>query len=73
MKKTNAKKKQMKKNEVFYELCVDDIQEVAEEKLDRELTPEEIKYVEDHVGDYISWYDAISYTIDELLYRRRDK
>ena len=35
-----------KKNEIIYSLNVDDIQEVAIQELDRELTPEEIKIME---------------------------
>lgn len=63
----------MKKSEVFYELSTDDIQEVADQELDRQLSPEEIEYVEKHVGDYIPWFDAISLTINEMLYRRKEK
>lgn len=69
-KKTTTK---TEKNKIFYYLSVDDIQEVADQKLERELSPEEVKYVEDHVGDYIQWFDAISFAIDEMLYRRKDK
>ena len=61
----------MKKNEVFYELSVEDIQEVAEQELDRELSPEEIKYVEGKVGDYIPWFDAISLAINEMLAKKQ--
>ena len=61
----------MKNNEVFYELSVEDIQEVADQEFNRELSPEEIKYVEDHVGDYIPWFDAITLAINEMLAKKQ--
>ena len=59
-----------KKNRIVYSLSVADIQEVADEILDRELTPEEVKFVEDRVGDYISWYDAMSLAINEMVFKQ---
>ncbi len=58
-----------KKDEIIYQLTVKDIQEVADQELDRELSPEEIELVQNRVGDYISWYDAILATIDEGIVR----
>lgn len=60
-------------DEFFYQLSIADIQEVANQELDRELTPEELKLVQDRAGDYISWYDAIALAIDELVVRNKDK
>jgi hypothetical protein len=62
-----------KKDEIIYYISVSDIQEVAEEELDRELSPEEIKLVQERVGDYISWYDAIWLAIDELVVRNKNR
>ncbi len=62
--------KKKKEEEPFYYLTIEDIQEVADQELDRELTPEEIKLVQDRVGDYISWYDAIALAIDEMVVRQ---
>ena len=56
-----------KKDRVIYSISVDDIQEVSDQILDRELTPDEVKLVEDRVGDYISWFDAIELAINELI------
>ncbi|HEX9384941.1 MAG TPA: hypothetical protein VF918_01375 [Anaerolineales bacterium] len=56
-----------KKDEVIYHITVSDIQEVAEDKLKRELTPEEVKLVTDRFVDYLPWYDAISLAIGELI------
>ncbi len=42
-----------------YEISVDDLQEVAKEVLERELTDDEIVVVGNSVGDYIDWFQAI--------------
>jgi hypothetical protein len=52
---------------IVYCLTVEDLQTVADEYLERELTPEEIKAVEDRVGDYIPWYDAIEEAIRDVV------
>ena len=56
-----------KKDRIVYSISVADIQDVADEELERELTPEEVKWVENRVGDYISWYDAIALAINEMV------
>ena len=50
-------------NKKIYSINVADVQEVAQEELGRKLTQEEIKLVDDRLGDYIGWYDAISMAI----------
>ena len=59
-----------KKDRIVYSISVADIQDVADEELERELTPEEVKWVENRVGDYISWYDAIALTINEMIAKK---
>jgi hypothetical protein len=56
-----------KKDRIVYSISVADIQEVADEELERKLTLEEVKWVENRVGDYISWYDAIALAINEMI------
>lgn len=56
----------MRKNKIIYSLCIGDIQDVAEDNLNRKLTEDELKKVVNRVGDYISWYDAIELTLSEL-------
>lgn len=56
----------MRRNKIIYSICVGDIQDVAEDKLNRKLSEDELKRVVDKVGDYISWYDAISLTFLDL-------
>jgi len=55
------------KNEIVYSLTVEDIQTVAFEELDRELTDDEIESIIDLIGKKISWYDAIYYAINEKI------
>ena len=56
---------------IVYQLTVEDLQNVADEELDRNLTAKEIQMVEDKIGDYIKWYDAISSAIDDMLYQAK--
>lgn len=53
---------------IVYSLNVEDLQHVANEELKRDLTEEEIKRVEDKLGDYISWYEAISLAIEDMVH-----
>ena len=56
-----------KKSKIMYSINVEDIQNVAEQELDRELTDKEIKLIEERLGDYIDWYGAIASTLDEVI------
>lgn len=55
------------KARIVYSLSVEDLQHVAYDELERELTEEEIKHVEEKLGDYISWYEAISLAIGDIV------
>ena len=55
-----------KRNRIVYSINIEDLQTVAEEELERELTDEEIKLVEDRLGDYIDWYGTIAMALGEL-------
>lgn len=58
----------MKPSKIIYSINIEDVQNVAEEELGRELIEKELKIVEDKVGDYIDWYSAIDMTIqNEIL------
>lgn len=52
-----------KKEQIIYSLNVEDVQTVAEQELNRKLSHEKIKIVEDQIGDYINWYDTILITM----------
>jgi len=58
----------MKSNKVIYKLVVEDVQEVAQDELGRNLTDEEINNIIDLIAEKISWYDAISDSIAEKIY-----
>ena len=62
----------MDKNEVLYQLTVEDFQNIAIENLNRELSNEEIQKVADWVADRIPWYDLIDNGITKLI-GSRDK
>lgn len=57
----------MKPSKIIYSLNIEDAQNVAEEELERELTKKELKIVEDKVGDYIDWHEAISLAIKDAV------
>lgn len=46
-------------NRIVYSISVSDIQEVAKQVLERDLTKKEVILVEESVGDYIDWFQAI--------------
>lgn len=50
-------------SKIIYSINIEDVQNVAEEELGRELTEKELEIVEDKLGDYIDWYSAIDNTI----------
>ena len=56
---------------IVYQLTVEDLQNVAGEELSRKLTKKEIQMVEDKIGDYIKWYDAIDSAISAMLYDKK--
>lgn len=58
---------------VIYSLNIEDVQNVAQQEFERELSQIELKIVEDKIGDYIDWYGAIEMTIqNEVLKNEED-
>jgi hypothetical protein len=49
---------------IIYSINIEDVQNVAEQELERKLTAKELKLVEDKIGDCINWYEAILNAID---------
>lgn len=49
----------MKNNDVVYALEVSDIQTVAQDSLERELSEAELKQVISEVEKYIPWHDIV--------------
>jgi hypothetical protein len=62
----------MKSSKILYSLNVEDIQTVANEKLQRNLSPEEIQKIIDPIAEKINWFDAIAYSIDENIELKED-
>ncbi len=54
-------------NDLFYSLNIEDIQTVAQEEIDRNLSDEEIESIKDVIASKINWYDAISEAIQENI------
>jgi len=55
------------RNKVFYSLNTDDIQRVAMDEIDRELTEIEINEIIGAIEDKLPWYEAISLSINENI------
>lgn len=62
----------MASRDIVYSINVDDIQETAEEELDRKLAPDEVRMVADKIGDYIDWQQAIILAIQALKFKAAD-
>lgn len=54
-------------SKIIYSLNIEDVQNVATEKLGRKLTKKELKIVEDRIGRYIDWYQTIDFAIHDAL------
>jgi hypothetical protein len=50
-------------SKIIYSINIEDVQNVAEEELERKLTKKELEIIEDKLGDYIDWYGAIDIAI----------
>jgi hypothetical protein len=48
---------------IVYSINVSDIQEVAKQVLERDLTTKEVILVEKSIGDYVDWFQAIENSI----------
>lgn len=54
------------RDRIIYSINVEDVQNVADQELDRELTDKEIEFIENRLGDYVDWYGAIASAIGDL-------
>lgn len=55
------------KDSIIYLLTVEDIQNVANEELGRNLTSDEIEKIRDAIAEKIRWYDVIAEAINEKI------
>jgi hypothetical protein len=58
-------------NNIFYSLNIDDIQTVASQEIDRELSESEIENIKELIAEKINWYDAIANAISEKHIKRK--
>jgi len=61
-----------KEDRIIYSINIEDVQNVAEENLSRKLSPKELKIVEDKLGDYIDWFQAIENCITNDICQEDD-
>lgn len=57
----------MRSDKIIYSLTIADIQNVANQKLERNLSPDEIQKVVEVIAEKINWYDAIEDSITEKI------
>lgn len=55
----------MKTNKIIYSLTVEDIQSVANQEIERDLSSIEIEKITDAIAEKINWYDAIANSIHQ--------
>ncbi len=53
----------MRKDKIIYSINIEDVQNVAQQELGRDLTDKELKIVEDKIGDEIDWFETIASVI----------
>ncbi|MCL5992534.1 MAG: hypothetical protein M1419_10620 [Bacteroidetes bacterium] len=58
-----SKIRKLRKDKIIYSINIEDLQNVADEVLERKLTNQEIKLLIDKIGDYFDWYDSIDRAI----------
>lgn len=72
-KQTDFKGDNMKTSKIIYSLSIEDIQNVAEEEHGKKLNRKELKIIENKIGDYIYWYEAINFAIwNEVLHKEEN-
>ena len=54
-------------HKTVYEISFEDLQVVAREILERELTSNELTAVGNSVGNYVDWFQAIENAINERI------
>ena len=65
--------KKDRNDRIVYSINVSDIQEVANEVLERDLTKEEVILVENSIGDYLDWFQAIENSIRKHVTKRKKR
>lgn len=60
----------MDEKTVVYSLNVSDLQCVAQNEFDSELSVSEIEILKNSIGDYIDWYTFVTFAIHEMRKRQ---
>lgn len=56
-------------SKIIYSINIEDVQNVAEQEIGRKLTEIELKVIENKIGNYIDWYEALNSIItDNIIY-----
>jgi hypothetical protein len=54
-------------DETVYQLTIEDIQNVARQELERELSVQEIDLIRNRIAEKILWYDVIADSLSEIV------
>jgi hypothetical protein len=57
----------MKTETILYQLTTEDLQNVANEALNRDLTAAEIACIELKLGNYLNWHEALHAAINDNI------
>ncbi len=60
------------KNKIIYSLSIEDLQNVANQEIERELTRQEIEKLEKSIAEKIPWYDVIAGAIEETIVNKKE-
>lgn len=58
-------------SKIIYSINIKDVQNVADQEMGRELNKKELKIIEEKIGDYIDWYEAINTSIIDNIAANR--
>ena len=57
----------MKREQIIYSITVEDVQRIARQELGREVTDNELKLVEEKLGDQLDWFGAIATILEQHI------
>ncbi|MCX6260674.1 MAG: hypothetical protein NTY95_07540 [Bacteroidia bacterium] len=63
----------MNTSKIIYSINIEDIQNVAEEYLGRQVSKKDLKVIEKKLGDYIDWHEAIVLAIDDAVTIKKNR
>jgi hypothetical protein len=59
--------KNQNEEEIIYSLNIEDVQTVAQQEIERNLTKKEIEDIIEIIASNVNWYDAIAVAINENI------